>query len=102
VILVKKEKHFRVSCELARQQLISRCSERGIPNEAEGSRDETFKLTRRDPSTAARDDGEWGGERKLGGFCLLPETPAAVCDTQFCYVFGVEWDVGMAAHRCDQ
>jgi hypothetical protein len=23
-------------------------------------------------------------------------------DTQFCYVFGVEWDVGMTTHRCDQ
>ena len=23
-------------------------------------------------------------------------------DAQFCYILGVEWDMGMAAHRCDQ
>jgi hypothetical protein len=62
----------------------------------------SLKVSSRDPSTAARDNEESDGERKLGRFRLLPETPAAVCDTQFFYVLGVEWDVGMAAHRCHQ
>ena len=45
----------------------------------------------------ARDD-----EGKLRRFRLLPETPAPMRDTQFCDVLGIEWDVRMTAHRCDQ
>jgi len=36
---------------------------------------------------------------KLGGFRLLPETPAPMRDTQFRYVPSVEGNVGMAPHR---
>jgi len=39
-----------------------------------------------------------GVNEKLRGFRLLPETPAPMRDTQFCYVLGVEWDMGMATH----
>jgi len=41
---------------------------------------------------------EIAGE-KLRGLDLLSKTPAPMCDAQFRYVLGVEWDVGMAAHR---
>jgi len=43
-----------------------------------------------------------GVNEKLRGFRLLPETPAPMRDTQFCYVLGIEWDVSMTAHRCYQ
>ena len=37
--------------------------------------------------------------RELRGLDLLSKTPAPMCDAQFRYVLGVEWDVGMAPHR---
>jgi hypothetical protein len=40
--------------------------------------------------------------KKLRRFHLLPETPASMRDMQFCYVLGVEWDVGVTTHRRDQ
>ena len=39
---------------------------------------------------------------KLRGLDFLSKTPAPMGDAQFRYVLGVEWDVGMAAHRLYQ
>jgi hypothetical protein len=53
----------------------------------------------RSGSCRTRDDGD--SVRKLRRLRLLPETPAPMRNAQFGYVLGVEWDVGMTAHRCD-